>query len=113
MTPVWASIAFYGGAGVLHIAGAADGWEPLVSRGGPYITCFDPDKPPKLVERFRSSGSFGLALPPGEPGSLAKELARNGRCAVLAHDSELSGRVAARDLRKEVASLGSLRIPEE
>lgn len=35
MMPIWASIAFYQGTGALHIAGAADGWEPLIARGGP------------------------------------------------------------------------------
>lgn len=68
---------------------------------GPYLTCFDPEKSPRLAERFRSSGAFGLALPPDEIGNAAKELVRNGRCAILTHDGELSGR----DLRKEVASL--------
>lgn len=105
MVPVWQSIAFYGGTGTLHVAGAADGWEPFVAQGGPYLPCFDPDGSPGLADLFRSSGSFGLALPPGRPGGAAKELAATGRCFLLANDGELSGRVAARDLRKVVASL--------
>jgi hypothetical protein len=109
MTPVWSSVAFYGGTGALHLPGEADGWEAFVAGGGPYITCFDPDGSPKLARRFRESGAFGLALSPGEKSSAAKELAGTGRCAILTHDGELSGRVAARDLRKEVASFGSLR----
>lgn len=105
MAPVWSSVAFYNGTGALHAAGKADGWEPFIVRGGPYIPCFDPDESSKIAERFRLSGAFGLALPPGGPSNVAKELAGNGRCAILTHDGELSGRVAARDLRKEVASL--------
>lgn len=95
------------GTGVLHIAGAADGWEPLVASGGPYLTCFDPEASPGLAGCFRSSGSFGLALPPGEPGEAARELASTGRCVLLTHDAELAGVVAARDLRKTVSALRS------
>lgn len=105
MAPVWGSIAFYGGMGVLHLAGTVDGWEPFVAQGGPYLTCFDPEKSPKLAARFRSSGVFGLALPPGQPGTFARELASTGRCFLLTNDGELSGRVAARDLRKTVSAL--------
>jgi hypothetical protein len=43
MVPVWSSIAFYQGMGALHVAGAADGWEPVISSGGPYLACFDPE----------------------------------------------------------------------
>ena len=107
MVPVWQSIAFYQGTGALHIAGAADGWEPVVSSGGPYLACFDPDASPGLAERFRSSGSFGLALPPGQPGEAARELASTGRCVLLTNDAELAGVVAARDLRKTVSALRS------
>ena len=107
MVPVWQSIAFYQGTGALHIAGTADGWEPVLSAGGPYLTCFDPDASPGLAERFRSSGSFGLALPPGEPGEAARELASTGRCVLLTHDADLVGVVAARDLRKTVSALRS------
>lgn len=105
MTPVWSSLAFYQGVGALHVAGEADGWEPFVASGGPYVTCFDPEKSPKLADRFRSSGTFGLALAPGEPGDAARELASTGRCFILTNDGELSGRVAARDLRKTVSAL--------
>lgn len=108
MMPVWSSVAFYQGMGALHVAGAADGWEPFVAAGGPYITCFDPEKSPSLANRFRSSGSFGLALPPGGPGTVAGELASTGRCFLLTNDGELSGRVAARDLRRVVARVASL-----
>lgn len=105
MMPVWSSVAFYQGIGALHLAGAADGWEPVVSSGGPYLTCFDPDASPALAGHFRSSGSFGLALPPGQPGSAARELASTGRCFLLTNDAELASVVAVRDLRKVVASL--------
>lgn len=105
MMPVWASIAFYQGIGALHVAGAADGWEPFIASGGPYLTCFDPDGSPTLASRFRSSGSFGLALPPGEPGGTARALASTGRCFLLTNDGELSGRVPARDLRKTASAL--------
>ncbi len=105
MVPVWQSITFYQGTGALHIAGAADGWEPFVAAGGPYLTCFDPEVSPGLAGRFRSSGSFGLALPPGQPGEAARDLASGGRCVLLTNDAELAGVVAARDLRKVVASL--------
>lgn len=107
MVPVWQSIAFYQGMGALHIAGAADGWEPLVSSGGPYLACFDPEASPGLAGHFRSSGSFGLALPPGEPGEEARELAATGRCVLLTHNADLAGIVAARDLRKTVSALRS------
>lgn len=105
MVPVWQSVAFYQGMGALHLAGDADGWGPFVAQGGPYLTCFDPDDSSGLANRFRSAGSFGLALPPGPPGDTARELASTGRCFLLTNDGELSGRVAARDLRKMVASL--------
>jgi hypothetical protein len=105
MTPVWQSIAFYQGLGALHLAGPADGWEPFVAPGGPYLACFDPERSPKLADRFRSAGSFGLALPPGAAGSAARELAATGRCVLLTNDGELAGRVAARDLRRVVAAL--------
>jgi hypothetical protein len=105
MMPVWSSVAFYQGIGALHVAGSADGWEPFVALGGPYLACFDPEKSPRLADRFRSFGSFGLALPPGEPGGAARKLASTGRCFLLTNDGELSGRVAARDLRKTVSAL--------
>ncbi len=107
MVPVWQSIAFYQGTGALHLSGPADGWGPVVSSGGPYLACFDPEASPGLAERFRSSGSFGLALPPGQPGEAARELASTGRCALLTNDAELAGVVAARDLRKAVSTLRS------
>jgi len=105
MVPLWSSVAFYQGMGVLHVAGAADAWGPFVTHGGPYLTCFDPEGSPKLADRFRSSGAYGLALPPDDPGGAARELASTGRCFVLTNDGELSGRVAARDLRKSVSAL--------
>lgn len=107
MVPVWQSIAFYQGTGTLHVAGAADGWEPFVAADGPYLTCFDPEASPGLAGRFGSSGSFGLALHPGEPKEAAREIASTGRCVLLTNDAELSGRVAARDLRKSVSALRS------
>ena len=105
MMPLWGSIAFYQGMGALHLAGAADGWEPFVAAGGPYLPIFDPEASPVLTNRFRSFGSFGLALPPEQPGGAARELASTGRCFLLTHDGELSGRVAARDLRKSASAL--------
>lgn len=107
MVPVWQSIAFYQGTGALHLSGAADGWEPFVSSGGSYLPCFDPEASPGLAARFRSSGNFGLALPPGEPGGAARELASGGRCVLLTNDADLAGVVAARDLRKAVSNLRS------
>lgn len=105
MMPIWQSIAFYQGMGVLHLAGAADSWEPFASMGGQYLVCFDPQKSPKLTERFRSSGAFGLALPPGESSESYRELVETGRCILLTHDQELAGIIAARDLRKSVSAL--------
>ncbi len=105
MMPLWGSVAFYGGTGALHLAGTADGWEPFIASGGPYLTVFGPESSPGLANRFRSFGSFGLALPPGQPGGVARELASTGRCFLLTHDGELSGRVAARDLRKSASAL--------
>jgi hypothetical protein len=107
MVPVWQSIAFYQGTGALHVAGSADGWEPVVSSGGPYLMCFDPEVSPGLAGRYGTSGGFGLALPPGQPGEAARELASTGRCVLLTNDAELAGVVAARDLRKTVSALRS------
>ncbi len=107
MVPVWQSIAFYQGMGALHVSGTADGWESVVSSGGPYLMCFDPEASPGLAGRYRSSGSFGLALPPGQPGAAVRELASTGRCVLLTNDAELAGVVAARDLRKTVSALRS------
>lgn len=105
MMPVWSSVAFYQGMGALHVAGPADGWEPFISSGGPYLTCFNPDESPALADRFRSSGPFGLALSPGKTSDMARDLAATGRCFILTNDGELSGRVAARDLREAITSL--------
>ncbi|WP_156787679.1 uroporphyrinogen decarboxylase family protein [Rubrobacter xylanophilus] len=108
MAPVWGSIAFYGGAGALHVTGSADGWKEFVVQGGPHITCFDPERSPELAIRFRDSGSFGLALPPGESPPVARELILTKRCFLLTNDGELSGRVAARDLHTTVSVLRSM-----
>jgi hypothetical protein len=107
MVPVWQSIAFYQGMGALHVSGAADGWEPVASSGGPYLVCFDPEASPGLAAHFRSSGNYGLALPPGQPGQAAKELASTGRCVLLTNGADLASAVAARDLRKTVSALRS------
>jgi len=107
MVPVWQSIAFYQGTGALHVAGSADGWEPVVSSGGRYLMCFDPEVSPGLAGRYGTSGGFGLALPPGQPGEAARALASTGRCVLLTNDAELAGVVAARDLRKTVSALRS------
>lgn len=107
MVPVWQSIVFYQGIGALHVAGTADGWEAVVSSGGPYLMCFDPEASPALAGHFRSTGSFGLALPPGQPGEPARELASTGRCVLLTNNAELASVVAARDLRKTVSALRS------
>lgn len=106
MQPVWGSIQFYQGLGVLHLAGAADGWKPMISESGPYLPCFDPDQSPELAAYVRESqNTYGLALPPGPPGDAAGELARTDRCAILTNDAELASTVSARDLRKVVATL--------
>jgi hypothetical protein len=108
MLPVWQSIRFYQGLGVLHLAGAADRWKPLIAAGGPYLPCFDPGRSPELAVRVRGArDAYGLALPPGPPGEAARELARTGRCVLLTNDAELASAVHARDLRKVVADLRS------
>jgi len=108
MLPVWQSIRFYQGLGVLHLAGAADRWKPLIAAGGPYLPCFDPGRSPELAVRVRGArDAYGLALPPGPPGEAARELARTGRCVLLTNDAELASAVHARDLRKVVTDLRS------
>jgi hypothetical protein len=106
MLPVWQSIQFYQGLGVLHLAEVADGWKPMIATGGPYLPCFDPDQSPELAAYVRGTqDTYGLALPPGPPGEAAGELARTGRCAILTNNAELAGTVSARDLRKVVEAL--------
>jgi hypothetical protein len=108
MQPVWQSIRFYQGTGVLHVAGAADGWMSLISVGGPYLPCFNPAESPELAAYARSTQCMhGLALPPGPVDQAAGELARTGRCVLVTNTAELAGTVAARDLRKAVNVLRS------
>lgn len=106
LQPVWQSIHFYQGIGVLHLAGAADGWRQLVAVGGPYLPCFDPDQSPLLAAQVRGAAlPYGLALPPAAASVAARTLARGERCALLTNDDELAGRVPARDLRKVASAL--------
>ena len=100
LAPLWGSITFYRSLAVLHLAGPADGWQAFVERGGPYVPCFDPDAAPGLAELLAASDRrlFGLAVPPGPLSPRARELAANGRCALVTHTRELAGVVASRDL---------------
>lgn len=100
LAPLWGSVAFYRALGVLHLAGAADGWEEVIERGGPYVPCFDPDASPGLAAftAGRERGLFGLALPPGPVSARARALAASERCALVTHTRELAGAVASRDL---------------
>ncbi|MCC6224201.1 MAG: hypothetical protein IT201_12015 [Thermoleophilia bacterium] len=111
LAPLWGSVAFYRALGVLHLAGAADGWAAVIERGGPYVPCFDPDASPGLAGLVagRERGLFGLALPPGPRSARARELAGSERCALVTHTRELAGVVASRDLVACAAELaGSL-----
>jgi hypothetical protein len=99
MAPVWGTIRFYQALGVLHVAGAADAWAPVLEVGGPYLACVDPDAAPALADAALANGTpFGLALGPGPAGRRARELAATGSCALLTNDGELAGRVPGREL---------------
>ncbi len=100
LAPLWGSAAFYRALGVLHLAGAADGWQAVIERGGPYVPCFDPDASPGLAALVagRERGLFGLALPPGTVSARASELAASERCALVTHTGELAGAVPSREL---------------
>ncbi len=100
--PLWGSVRFYNALGVLHVAGAADGWLPVVERGGPLVPCFDPDGAPALAGVSRS---FGLALPPGPPSARAGELAAGDGCVLVTHTRELAGAVASREIAGCAAEL--------
>jgi hypothetical protein len=110
--PLLGSIRFYNALAVLHLPGAADGWAPIVSRDGAYLPCFDPDAAPGLATLLERDTRrlFGIAVPPGEPGPAARHLAALGRCALITHDAELSGRVASRDLAAAATTLSELAM---
>jgi hypothetical protein len=100
LAPLWGSIRFYQSLGVLHLAGSADGWRPVLEGGGPYLPCFDPDAAPEVAALVAEDERrpFGLALPPGPPSPRARELAAGGRCALVTHAHELAGIVPPREL---------------
>jgi hypothetical protein len=106
LEPVWQSIRFYQGLGVLHLAGAADGWLALIEEGGAYLPCFNPECAPALAAHARNAAGklFGLALP-GPIGDDLRELAHSGRCALVTNERELAGVVPARDLPRVVGEL--------
>ncbi len=106
IAPLWGTTNFYGGLGALHFSGAADGWQDVIERGGPFVACFDPDQAPGLASFFEEGErSFGLALPPTAPSERTRELVGSGRCSVLTHTGELAGRVSAGDLPETVRAL--------
>jgi hypothetical protein len=110
MTSVWGTIRFYGALGVLHVGGR-DGWVDYVAAGGPYVCCFDPDRAPALDALVADSRvAFALALPLGPPTSAAARLGRSGGCVLVTNDSELAGRVPARELRGAVEDLRAATI---
>jgi hypothetical protein len=108
--PLWGTARFFGATAVLHVAGDADAWAPFVARGGPYVTCFEPDRSPALASHFAAgSGEFGLALAPGAtPADEARALAADARCRIVTNTRELSGQVRAGDLPAVVTTLRSL-----
>jgi hypothetical protein len=108
--PLLGSIRFFNALPVLHLPGAADGWEPVVAGGGPYVACFDPDASPALAALAERDGGplFGVAVPPAGAGPAARRLAALERCALVTNDGELAGRVASRDLAAAAASLREL-----
>jgi len=97
LAPLWATIRFYGALGVLHLAGGADTWAPVLEREGPFLPCFDPEASPGLASVV-AGRSFGLALPPRPVTARARELASSSRCVLLTHTRELAAVVPGRAL---------------
>lgn len=97
LAPLWATIRFYGALGVLHLAGDADAWAPVLEREGPFLPCFDPEASPGLASLV-AGRSFGLALPPRPVTARARGLASSSRCVLLTHTRELAGVVPGRAL---------------
>lgn len=105
MTPVLGTVRFYRGEAALHLPGAADGWLEAVRVLRPAIPCFDPERSPALAAELASANRrFGVLV---APGSRPSPLARDPACAIVAHDGELAGRVAARDLQAAVLALAT------
>ena len=99
--PLVAAIRAAGATPALHLPGDADAWLEPVKRLRQAVPCFDPDRSPALAREL-TGRPFGVLAAPGErPHPLAKEPA----CALVAHDSELAGRIPAESLRDAVRSL--------
>lgn len=108
-SPLWGTIRFYRALGVLHLAGAADGWRTFVERGGAYVPCFDAALSPGLLGDVEANGRpFGLALPGLRLNTTARDLARSRRCVMLTSDGELAGRTSTRELPQLMVALRQL-----
>ncbi len=103
LTPVLGTARFFGADAALHLPGAADGWLETVRALRQAIPCFDPALAPALATELGQGGrDFGvLAAPLSRPSALAAGPA----CTLIAHDGELAGRVAPRDLNAVVQAL--------
>jgi hypothetical protein len=103
--PLWRSLQFFRSVGVLHVAGAADGWAEVLAGVGPFLPVFNASESPGCVAAVAAAGRpYGLALPVsgGAPplGALAPD-----RCALLTHDRDLAGQVPIRDVADVVAAM--------
>ena len=97
---------FYRATAALHISGEADGWLDAVRVLRQAVPCFDAERSPVLAgELAGGSRAFGLLVGPAGCGAATAELAREPRCVLIAHDGELAGRIAARELRDAVGAL--------
>jgi hypothetical protein len=103
MTPVLGTARFYRAEAALHLPGAADGWLEAVRVLRQVIPCFDPERSPALGRELAGGRRrFGvLVAPESRPAPLAHDPA----CVLVAHDGELAGRVAPRDLQAAVQAL--------
>lgn len=103
MTPVWKTIRFYSGIGILHLADAADSWLPFIEKGGAFLPCFDPDLSPSLQKHVDDTGTqYGLALPLEPLSEAASKAAHSKNCVLLTTHDELAGSVPVRDLQKRL-----------
>jgi hypothetical protein len=58
--PLWASLHFFRGVGVLQISGCGDGWATLADKRAPLLCCFDPAASPGLTAAY-TTGAVVLA----------------------------------------------------
>ncbi len=103
--PLWRSLQFFRSVGVLHVAGAADGWAGALAGAGPFLPVFDALASPGVAAAVAAAGRpYGLALRASGDSAPLGPLAPD-RCALLTHDRDLAGQVPVREAADVVAAM--------